>query len=323
MEEKQYYAEKRISSSSLKYFKQSPKIFKKFLDKEIELEEKSYLTRGKQIHMSILEPKLFNKNYTHLDFDTPKSEQQKAFCDEFITASNTMTEDEALLLAYKTNYKASAKDEKVLEQARELKDKLSKYVSYLQNRKKFKDILSNTDWNRIQDLKEGCYKHKLAKELLFEEELDTREIHNEFVIMWEEPVYKLPCKSMLDRLIIDHDNKKVILVDLKTANTFENFRERCNTFGYFRQMAFYWYAVNWYFVNELKKDIGEYTKETYIIALNTTEDPDVKVINIEEKDLKDGLDDMMRLFYEINWHWTNEKWDYSYAYYMGDGSEKI
>ena len=80
MEEKQYYKEKRISSSSLKYFDQSPLTFKRFLDQEIEQEEKSYLTRGKQIHMAILEPELFRKNYTHLAFETPKSEQQKQFC---------------------------------------------------------------------------------------------------------------------------------------------------------------------------------------------------------------------------------------------------
>jgi hypothetical protein len=79
MEEKQYYKEKRISSSSLKYFDQSPLTFKRFLDQEIEQEEKSYLTKGKQIHMAILEPELFRKNYTHLKFETPKSEQQKQF----------------------------------------------------------------------------------------------------------------------------------------------------------------------------------------------------------------------------------------------------
>jgi hypothetical protein len=316
MEEKKYYSEKRISSSSLKYFEQSPLQFKKFLDKEIELEEKSYLTKGKQIHMAILEPKEFKKNYTHLEFDTPSSAQQKQFCEDYITTND-------LLLAYKNNYKTTSKDEKVLELANELKDKLSRYIEYLSTRKQFKDVLSNTDWERIKDLKENCHKHKKAKELVFNDDLDTRTILNEFVILWEHPMYKLPCKSMIDRLIIDHNNKKVILIDLKTANTFNKFKERCNEFSYFRQMAFYWMAINWYFVNELKLNFEEYTKETYIVALKTVDDPEVKVYNITEQNLKDGWLDMTEIFTQLAWHWENDKWEYTRTYYIGDGDERL
>jgi len=343
MEEKQYYKEKRISSSSLKYFEQSPLLFKKFLDSELEQGEKRYLVRGTQIHMAILEPKLFKNNYTYLDFETPKSEQQKQFCEDYIKnytqnieveypkGSNKETfegpkvldEDIILLMSYKNNYKTTKSDEKALEEAKTLKNKLSKYITYLQNRKKFKDILSYTDWNRIQELKDDCAKHKKAKELLFIDDLDTREVHNEFVIFWEDPIHKLPCKSMIDRLIIDHKNKKIILVDLKTVNSFNKFKERCDEFSYFRQMAFYWYAINWYFVNELKKDIGEYTKETYLIALKTTDDAEVKVYKVQEQFLTDGMTELTELFRLLQWHWENNQWDYTKEYYLGDGEEKI
>lgn len=335
MEEKQYYSEKRISSSSLKYFDQSPLAFKRFLDKEIDQLEKSYFAKGKQIHMAILEPKLFKKNYTHLDFETPSSAQQKQFCDDYIKylqipfslekdpLADVLSEDSSLINAYKLNYKTTVKDEKILELAKELKDKLSKYVEYLQKRKQFKDILSNSDWERIKDLKENCQKHKKAKELLFEDDLDTRTFLNEFVIMWEHPMYKLPCKSMIDRLIIDHNNKKVTLIDLKTANTFNDFKGRCNEFSYFRQMAFYWLAINWYFVNELKLNFNEYTKETYIVALKTVDDPEVKVYNINEQYLKDGWLELTETFTLLKWHWENDKWDYTRTYYIGDGDERL
>jgi hypothetical protein len=329
MEEKQYYKEKRISSSSLKYFDQSPLTFKRFLDQEIEQEEKSYLTRGKQIHMAILEPELFRSNYTHLEFDIPKSEQQKKFCDYYLlylsidSGNDYMDENGSLINAYKDSYKTTGKDEKILEDAKELKDKLAKYIEYLQKRKQYKDILSTTDWDRIQDLKEGCKKHKKANELLFEDELSTRQVYNELVVFWEDPLHKLPCKSMIDRLIIDDDNKKVILIDLKTANTFNEFKERCNEFKYFRQMSFYWYAINWYFINALNKDISQYTKETYIIALKTVDDPEVKVYSINERYLMDGFVEMTEALSLIAWHWENDKWDYTRAYYIGDGEDKL
>jgi len=324
MEEKQYYKEKRISSSSLKYFEQSPLLFKRFLDSELDQEEKVYLNRGKQIHMAILEPKLFKSNYTYLDFETPKSEQQKQFCEDYLAylSLDYSKEDESLIRAYKNNYKVS-KDDKALEDATTLKTKLSKYINYLQTRKKFKDVLSYTDWTRIQNLKDNCAIHKKAKELLFTDELDNREIYNELVIFWEDPIHKLPCKSMIDRLIIDHENKKIILIDLKTVNAFTKFKERCNEFGYFRQMAFYWYAITWYFINEIKKDISQYSKETYLVALKTTDDAEVKVYKVPEVYLNDGLIEINELLRLIQWHWENDKWDYTREYYLGDGDEHI
>ena len=335
MEEKQYYREKRISNSSLKYFELSPLTFKKFLDSEIEQEEKSYLTKGKQIHMAILEPKEFKKNYTHVTFETPSSAQQKQFCENYINyltvdfslrddpKADELNEDSSLIAAYKDNYKTTAKDEKVLVLANELKDKLSKYIEYLQKRKVFKDILSDSDWKRIQDLKKNCKLHKKANELLFSDELDTKESYNELVIFWDHPIYNIPCKSMIDRLVIDHENKKIMLIDLKTANTFKDFNGRCNEFSYFRQMTFYWYAITWYFLNVLNKEINEYTKETYIIALKSVDEPEVKVFNIKEQHLTDGDIEIRAILTDLEWHWTNDQWNYTRAYYLGDGDEKL
>ena len=333
MEEKQYYKEKRISSSSLSYFEQSPLLFKKFLDSEIERESTRYLDRGIQIHMAILEPEEFKKNFTTVNFETPSSAQQKQFCEDYINLYDKDFEDQSsskteydkliLLTAYKNNYKTAGKDEKILRDAKTLKNKLIKYIEYLQKRKTFKDILSWPDWQRISGLKEGIAKHKLAKELLMTDELDTRELHNELVIFWDDPIHNLPCKSMIDKLVIDHEKKEIILIDLKTANTFKKFRDRCREFNYFRQLAFYWNAITWWFLNELKKEIADYTKTTYIIALKTTDDPEVKVIKIDEPDLMDGWISMQSLIGEIAWHWENDKWDYSRAYYVGDGYDKI
>lgn len=324
MEEKQYYKEKRISSSSLKYFEQSPLLFKKFLESEIEQEEKQYLTRGKQIHMAILEPELFDKNYTYLEYETPKSEQQRKFCEDYLVyLSINKDEDQSLLRAYQDNYKAKKKDETQLEEAKQLKDKLDKYIKYLKRRKEYKDVLSHTDWQRIQDLKINVLKHKLANKLLANEELSNNKYYNELVIFWKDPLHNLPCKSMLDRLIIDEENKKIILVDLKTVNSFEGFKDRCRDFKYFRQMAFYWYAVTWYFINELKKDINEYSKETYIIALKTTDDAEVKVYTIRESYLSEGFIELTEILANLKWHWDNEQWEYTRSYYNGDGYEEI
>lgn len=337
MEEKQYYKEKRISNSSLKYFEQSPSTFQKFINSELEQIEKYYLDRGKQIHMAILEPDKFKKNYTVVDFDVPKSEQQKQFCEDYIkylnvdtsklgkdfTENDELNENHSLLAAYRDNYKTTGKEEKILEDARTLKNKLIRYVEYLTKRKQFKDILSWSNWNRITSLKEGIVKHKLAKELLSLDELSTKQAWNELQIFWDDPIHNLPCKSMIDRLIVDEENKEIILVDLKTAITFKDFKERCRDLGYFRQMAFYWFAIYWWTKNALNKNYRDYTAKTYIVALKTTDDADVKVFSIEEQYLKEGLNDMQSIMNDVAWHWEENKWEYSKAYYIGDGSDKL
>ena len=87
-------------------------------------------------------------------------------------------------------------------------------------------------------------------------------VNNEFHINWEFPKtfqnYQLSCKSLLDRLIIDHTEKKIILVDLKTTADVNNFKHSIEEYDYRRQLAYYWLAIHWYFKYELQKDIAEY-----------------------------------------------------------------
>jgi hypothetical protein len=315
--------------------------FQKYLNSELEELKKYYLDRGKQIHMAILEPDEFKKNYTTVDFEVPKSEQQKQFCEDYIKYRTTvsaytlddpyaneddekvLSEEASLVYAYKDNYKATGKNEKILDDAKKLKDKLIRYIEYLQKRKLFKDILSWAEWQRIQGLKEGIVKHKLAKELLSDEDLSNRRSWNVLVIFWEDPIYKLPCKSMIDRIVIDDDNKEITLIDIKTANTFKDFKDRCRDLGYFRQLSFYWFAIRWWTMNALNKNYDDYTAKTYIIGLKSVDDAEVRVYGINEQHLTEGLTDMRLVMEAISWHWENDKWEYSKEYYLGEGDEKL
>jgi len=154
MTEKEYYRKKRVSSSSIKWFETSPLFFRKMLDKEIEQETKRYFEIGKKIHMKILEPNEFDKNYIYLDYDIPKSENQRKFCEDYITCRSKTT-NEKLLFAYKSNYTSDKiTDEKVLDKATELKKQLSKYITYLKKRSSVKDVLTYTDNKLIEELAE-------------------------------------------------------------------------------------------------------------------------------------------------------------------------
>lgn len=326
MEEKDYYKVKAVSSHSLGNFKISPLYFKKKLDRELEEEPMRFLEKGKKVHMKLLEPDLFEQSYIYLDFDKPKSQQQLQFCEDYISSKQKLADDKALE-AYKKNYSSTGSDDKVKEKAVDLKKQLSKYITYLKKRTEVKDVLNKSDYDWLMEAERAVKNHKKANELLFPETNPLQNIFqaNEFQIYWESTKHKLPCKSALDRVIIDHDNKVIKLMDIKTTSSLSKFKDSFDEFKYYRQLAFYWLALYWHITNIMMLDITNYKYETYIIAIQTG-DPKViptecRVFPVNETELQQGFDEIESILSEISWHWHNDQWEYSKQYYEGDGVE--
>ena len=118
----------------------------------------------------------------------------------------------------------------------------------------------------LKQIKQNLQEHVAANKLLFNVPT-TYTCHNEFHINWQ---YKnIDCKSLLDRVMFDHVNKKIILIDLKTTSDIYNFKHSVEEFDYYRQIAFYLCAITWYMLNELNLNVDDYDLEAYIIAIKT------------------------------------------------------
>lgn len=324
MTEKEYYSEKRVSSSSLKWFEKSPLLYRKMLDKEIEYEKKRYFEIGKKIHMKILEPNEFYKNYIYLDYETPKSENQRKFCEDYIT-DRAKTSNEKAISAYKKNYAAEKlTEEAILTKALELKKGLSKYITYLNKRSEVKDVLTYTDNKLIEEAEATVKDHMAARSLLYltdEDKMNGVEEYNERIVFFT--FLDIECKSMLDRVVVDHKNKTVKLVDIKTTSDVGNFVHSFEEFQYYRQMAFYWLALASWFRDELKLNIMDYTLSTYIVAIQKGEFSDCRVFEVSQKHLGDGLTEIEKLLPEIKWHQDNNQWEHRKEYYDNNGVEKL
>jgi len=290
---KEYYKVKKVSNSSLSWFQKSPKFFKLMFDKEIKEDTKSYFEKGEQTHQYLLEPEEFDKNYIFLDYDTPKSSQQKEFCESFAHAKKG-TKDEKLIKAYKKAYATKENDEKVLEKAKELAKTYDSFIKYTKLSPIYTGILSSSMRNQLNESRTRVLEHEKAKELMYNEQHSTFGnteklfIANEFEIYWETPD-KIECKSMLDRIIIDFENKKVTIVDLKTTSHLSEFKDKFVEYKYYRQLTFYWLAIQWYFLNKYpNENLGEYEKNTYIIAVSSNEHIEVKVFEITKQQLTKG-----------------------------------
>jgi len=321
-EEKNYFKIKAISSHLLQYFEESPLSFIKQLNGELEEDDnKKYLEFGKQVHMRILEPKRFKQCYTVLDYETPKSEQQKQFC--LAVANNELVEE-----AYSKSYSVKGKsDEKILQEAIDLESKLQDYIQYLIRTKKYKDILSFAKKAKIDSCYNQCLNHSAAKELLIDDEFKKEHIdtYSELEILWNHPLYpNIPCKSMIDRLVIDHNTKTIKIIDIKTAMSFKAFKDQYKEFNYARQLAFYSYAV-FHFLKELNiyEKMENYKVEYYIVVIKHTPHQEVKVVPIPQEDISIAINEIELLFKQISWHWGNDLWDHTKQYYEGDYFENL
>ena len=112
-EMKNYFDVKAVSNSSLSWLKDgSPKYFKMRFDGELKEEKKTYFEKGQQIHMYILEPEEFDKEYIFLNYEKPRSIQQKEFCEKFARLRKGK-KDEKLIAAYKHAYTSKESNEKM------------------------------------------------------------------------------------------------------------------------------------------------------------------------------------------------------------------
>lgn len=227
--DKPYYEDNtRISNSSIGWFlKKGPLYFRNMLDGKEEGLKLPQLEKGTMIHEYILQPDEFWNDYVILEYDVPKVKQQKEFCDWYATFKATdplEDEDKILLNAYNKAYSNKLSDDSKLAIA---KDFIQRYDEYIKSKSlnNAKKAISFADLNMLKIIKSNIEKHKKANELLTN--TPGVESHNEFHINWTFPIktdslkmdenktWYAPCKSLLDRCIFDHVNKKIILIDLK------------------------------------------------------------------------------------------------------------
>ena len=150
----------------------------------------------------------------------------------------------------------------------------------------------------------------------------TYTCHNEFHINWE--LYGIKCKSLLDRVMFDHVNKKIILIDLKTTSDVYNFAHSVETFDYYRQIAFYLCAITWYMIEELNLNPDDYDLEAYIIAVQTNGNNEIRVFNMfNEEELLNRKNIIAKTLTEISYHINSGNWEHTRKYYENDGIEEL
>lgn len=318
-----YYEDNtRISNSAIGwYLNKGPQYLRNMLDGKEEELKLPQLEKGTMIHEYILQPEIFWSDYEIADYKVPTTEKQKEFC-RLVNESLELLQDDKLTKAYKQVYVVDKmSDEIILVKAKKMYDEYKSYIDSLS--KGNKKTITWSDYRMLETIKKNIDEHKAALVLLNNQEY---ECHNEFHINWEyhvkETDYVISCKSLLDRVKIDHVNKKVILIDLKTTSTIYNFKHSVDTFDYYRQMAYYTMALTWYF-KDLGFDIENYDIEIYIIAIST-QTYEIRVFDmLNEQELDNKAKVIVSVLSDISYNFKNNLWEHTKEYYEKDGVEQL
>ena len=205
----------RISNSNIGWFlNKGPAYLHKKLSGQLEDETSQSMTKGTMIHEYLLQPEEFQKDYVVWDKSRPSSINEERFC-QALADSLEIEPNKSLLSAYKAAYSTSGKsDDKILSEATKKASTLKEYIEFLKSRDQ-REMITPYSANQLMKIKENISNHKAACKLLLP--ADNKNVFHEFHINWEyisskynDIEFTCPCKSLLDSVSFDYDNKKGI-----------------------------------------------------------------------------------------------------------------
>ena len=341
-----YYEDKtRISNSNIGWFlNKGPAYLHKMLTEDVPEDKNSVLERGTMIHEYLLQPEEFQKDYVVWDKSRPTSAQQEKFC-QALAFSTEIEPNRAILDAYKQAYSTAGKsDDKMLSEGLKIASTLKDYIDFLKENDG-RIMITPSEYRMLEKIKHNIESHKLARKLLHTQGTVYVDMTSskrwswgahEFHINWEwemllehsgDPnpleLLQVACKSLLDSITLYFEDKKVVIMDLKTTAKLWHFEDSIDMYDYCRQLMYYTMAAKWYLKDVWGYDPNEWKFEYYIIGIDTTGSYEIRVFKIEPYMVQSRMPIINNTLSEIAWHQVNNKWEHSRSYYEGDGSEPL
>jgi hypothetical protein len=319
------YKEYTISPSGLNAFRISPAAFIRYKEK-LDKSEGKHFEIGTAFHCYLLQPELFNDNY--VVSDTPPMEGMmgdfiRSFFELFSDAENNNFENWRKEVAYKLAYATSGfktKIETVIKQFENEDDeeKHRKNMNYfnLLRDNKGKIILTSKDLELFLEMRTKVFDHKVASRLFMDDGDRDCEYLNEFEYNWTNGKFNM--HGILDRVVIDHEAKTAVLIDLKTARYSDkkSFLNSYEKYRYYAQITFYRQGVLAYLE---EKGLTDYKIFSYIVVCQKGYGSDCSVFSLADSDIIRGAQEIIQDLSDISYHFDNDNWEYSKEYYEGNG----
>lgn len=251
----------KFSYSSLNRLKFSPKLFyKDYILKNKEIRTDKHLIEGKLLHLLLLQPEHFSEDFSMLPGKVPSDavrrvlnevkdnlpgilnsgdpEVEQNYEDPKL---DTLQPEVIAALKHQDLYQSMKSDQKKFEKIDVPANQ--EYFKFLLTQEG-KDIIDQTMYDKCEHnvlvIKENKAIMDLLDPVVTDFELDDTETFNEQYLECELKDLKFGLKGYVDRYIVDHKNKAITIIDLKTSGkSLAQFPETVQFYNYWLQAAVY------------------------------------------------------------------------------------
>jgi len=354
MTEKQYRDLDIDSYSSIKVFiEDRKKYYKKFILKEpIKEESSDSLIFGNLVDCLLFTPEEYDNRFTLSTSQIPTGQYGK-FVEELMRVTIQSVDDNGVVTrgledmmeeAYK-NVKFD-RNGNIVDFKRDSFDTVkSKFlgsdleVHYRQMRESFgKQVIEKSMLENAQNVVNELKSNFVTKEVINIENSDKHTVYNQYPIVGQlegtvTGSLPFPAKCLVDKLVIDHEQKSIHIFDLKTAWDNENEFEM----NYFKYKYYIQAAVYFYLVVEWKKKIKEIADYSVnypkFIVAESSNYKNPLIYTTDGNHFQQGMRGFMirnryhsgvlKAVREIMWHKENGIWNISKENYEKKGLVKI
>lgn len=338
--EAQYRAIVMDSSSSLKEFSQDrKKYYKRYILRDrVEDEDTKAATMGKLVETKLMEPHLFDeKFYLSTCQSTPTGLMLNFVEALYKHMRNAITEDGEITRSFEDVSQDAYKDSefKIKYEAVMTKFEGSDAEAYFNEillvRKKGYTVVSIQDITNAENIVHSLQTSSITGKIVNQTSTVRFDVYNQLQVEGY-TVNNHLFKSMMDKVIVDHEQKVIQVYDLKCTWSVEGFYKEYYLFRRAYIQAFlYWHAAHYYF-KELVDDgyFVEYPRFIVCDSINYFSPLiyTLNKINIEEA--RDGFEHkghtypgVLEIIEALEFAAKNDIWAISYKNYLTDGLVNI
>ncbi len=328
-----YYKVDAISYSSLLAISIGPQYYKN--KQKQEQEDKEHFKIGSCVDCLLTEPELFDKNY-YIEFsekcEKVPTPQIKLYIDKIIEG---YSEKEAYELA---NFK------RVSDTLEAIRGKIAndylEYFEWSQNRLKHiinnqgKEYLTQQQYELIKDIVHNLTNNRFTSKY-FQNGFNV-DSHTQVEIYWK--FGDVACKSKFDKIIVNHNEKTIQPLDIKTTGKhISSFNRSFLQFRYDIQASFYSTALLWLIDksdNEYWNKLKDYKILPFRFIVESTKYTGTPMVfNIPERMLlksyegftydKQNYKGWKELIQDLQWYKENNTWDYEREVVENDGELEL
>lgn len=235
-------------------------------------------------------------------------------------------DDNILLLSEQLGLLSGIKD-RDKRAARILGDKFNSQFNILSESKKGKQIISQSDFELGMAMHLTLVTHQFTSR--FFQDFGWNYILTQVPIQFK--INEVNCKSLLDRVIIDHLNKTIEPIDIKTGEE-KSFLSNFNRYEYYLQAAMYCLAVDQF---KLQQGLDDYEVLPFKFIYISRNNPNLPLIyEMDEQFVLDHINGFINKYGEIekgilqliddySWYIANEVYDVKREIFEANGVIKL